>query len=220
MGHEVEIKLRVVDMNALQDRITKIGARPAFGKVGRVHEENVLFDTASQTLKRRRELLRIRTETPENEGSNRNIRKRVLLTYKRPIRTGRNTASGSRGRHKVLEEIEFEVSNSAALTDVLQGLGFRPWFRYEKFRTTFRLGKSRKWAAGLLIELDETPIGAFVELEGPGLAIDRAARELGFTRKDYVMSNYFSLYRTDCRQRGKMVRDMAFPKRRTQVKNG
>ena len=37
---------------------------------------------------------------------------------------------------------------------------------------------------GLLIELDETPIGAFVELEGPAEAIDRAATELGFGKSD------------------------------------
>jgi len=41
------------------------------------------------------------------------------------------------------------------------------WFRYEKYRTTFRLPDSNAWANGLLIELDETPIGTFVELEGP-----------------------------------------------------
>jgi len=53
------------------------------------------------------------------------------------------------------------------------------WFRYEKYRTTFRLPDSNAWANGLLIELDETPIGTFVELEGPAAAIDRAAEELG-----------------------------------------
>jgi len=55
------------------------------------------------------------------------------------------------------------------------------WFRYEKYRTTFRLPDSNAWANGLLIELDETPIGNLVELEGPAAAIDRAAEELGFT---------------------------------------
>ena len=50
-----------------------------------------------------------------------------------------------------------------------------PGFRYEKYRTTFRL-------PGLHLDLDETPVGVFLELEGAPRAIDRAARSLGFSR--------------------------------------
>jgi len=40
------------------------------------------------------------------------------------------------------------------------------WFQYEKFRTTFCLPESNAWAVGLLIELDETPIGVFLGWKG------------------------------------------------------
>ena len=80
------------------------------------------------------------------------------------------------------EEIELEVADAAVLAKIFEGLGMRGWFRYEKYRTTFRSARCVSWAKGLLIELDETPIGTFVELEGPPAAIDRAAQELGYTR--------------------------------------
>ena len=87
------------------------------------------------------------------------------------------------------------------------------WFRYEKYRTTFRLPDSNAWAKGLLIELDETPIGTFVELEGPAAAIDRAAVELGFSNRDYILKNYLSLYVEDCRRKGQEPGHMLFSNR-------
>ncbi|PYU67491.1 MAG: hypothetical protein DMG49_18475, partial [Acidobacteria bacterium] len=85
----------------------------------------------------------------------------------------------------------------------------------EKYRTTFRLPASKAWAKGLLIELDETPIGTFVELEGPAAAIDRAAEELGFSKRDYVLKNYLWLYMEDCRRKGLQPSHMVFPDRKT-----
>ena len=213
MGTETEIKLRIDDSKALRAKLLKLGARQVFGGTGRVHEWNVLFDTPSQALKKRGELLRIRTETPEraNSGKTKTDKgKRVLVTFKRPVRSGSNGAAAGGRRHKVREELELEVSDAAILSRVFEGLGMRAWFRYEKVRTTFRLGKSQGWASGLLIELDETPIGMFVELEGPARAIDRAATGLGFKKTDYLVTNYFSLYRADCERRGEKVRDMIF----------
>jgi len=84
------------------------------------------------------------------------------------------------------------------------------WFRYEKYRTTFRLPGSKAWAKGLLIELDETPIGNFVELEGPAPAIDQAAAELGYSKRDYVLKNYLTLYVEECRRRGEQPAHMVF----------
>ena len=70
--------------------------------------------------------------------------------------------------------------------------------------------ESQRWAARLLIELDETPIGTFVELEGPAKAIDRAAKELGFTKNEFIVTNYLRLYAEECRRRGEKVGDMVF----------
>jgi adenylate cyclase class IV len=93
---------------------------------------------------------------------------------------------------------------------IFEGLGLNGWFRYEKYRTTYELPARHKWAKGLLIEVDEVPIGTFVELEGPVPAIDRAAKELGFAPKDYITKNYLVLYLDECRAKGQQPGDMLF----------
>jgi adenylate cyclase class 2 len=226
MANETEIKLHVKDLRAFLAKLKALGAGqvsrdPAGGGAnGRVHERNVLFDTPKDGLRKRGALLRIRTETRTKSTRGGARAKRVLVTFKRPVRSGRTVTargksmgSGAVGRHKVREEIEMEVADGSTLAKIFEGLGMRGWFRYEKFRTTFRFPKSRTWARGLLIELDETPIGTFVELEGPGTAIDRAAKELGFSERDYIVMNYLSLYRAECRRRGEKPGDMVFQKR-------
>ena len=74
-------------------------------------------------------------------------------------------------------------------------------------------GKSQRWARRLLIEMDETPIGVFVELEGPAKAIDRAAKLLGYSRRDYIVTNYLSLYLEECQRGGKKPSNMVFQER-------
>ena len=86
-------------------------------------------------------------------------------------------------RHKVREEIELEVADAKALGEDFRGLGMREWFRLREISDDVSIAGVARWAKGLLIELDETPIGTFVELEGPAKAIDRAAKLLGFSQK-------------------------------------
>jgi len=212
MGQEREIKLRIEDLPALRRALAKVGAIVV---TSRVHERNVVFDTPELTLTKREQLLRIRTESPTGRG--RAIRSRTLVTFKRPTVAAGSSVRGE--RHKVREETELEVADAKALARIFEGLGMRGWFQYEKFRTTFRLPGSRTWAKGLLIELDETPIGVFLELEGPASAIDRAARALGFEKRDYVLANYMVLYREYCQSRGEEPRDMLFTKKKRRTRS-
>jgi len=218
MSKETEIKLRITDVPAFHRELKRMGARPASPGTSRVHEENVIFDTPQGGLAKHGQLLRIRTETPEVRGKSKKSapKQRVILTFKQPMtRPGvAETESRSDGPYKVRDEIEVEVAESTNLTRIFEGLGMNGWFRYEKYRTTYRLPASKGWAKGLLIELDETPIGTFVELEGPAEAIDRAAEELGYSKRDYVLKNYLRLYMEDCRRRGEEPRHMLFPKRK------
>jgi adenylate cyclase class 2 len=218
MTQEIEIKLRVKDANHLRAALKRMGARLVTGGNGRVHEWNTVFDTPRQDLRKREELLRIRMEMPDRNTSQRPriAAQPALLTFKRPI-GGRRARAGKksrRERHKIREEIELRVADATALARIFDGLGMQPSIHYEKYRTTFRLPPSKPWAKGLLIELDETPIGTFVELEGPPKAIDRAASELGFSKKDYILKNYLRLNSEECRRRGLKVGDMVFPKKR------
>lgn len=217
MPREVEVKLKVGDARALLRALKKLGARLDGNRSGRVHEMNVIFDTPQGGLAKHGQLLRIRTETPEmaakkskRQGAARELGQRSVLTFKKPPADSPD-ASAERGfaRHKVREELEIEVTDPGKLSQIFEGLGMKGWFRYEKYRTTYRLPRVA-WAKGLLIELDETPIGVFVELEGPPEAIDRAARALGYTPRDYILKNYLVLYVETCRQAGREPSDMFF----------
>jgi len=212
MAQETEIKLKISDVRALHRALKRMGVRPVGSGTGRVHEENVIFDTPEGGLAKHGQLLRIRTETPQVRGKAKaaSSKQRIVVTFKQPP-TRPDSVNARHGRYKVRDEIELEVSEAGNLTKIFEGLGMSGWFRYEKYRTTFRLAPSKAWAQGLLIEMDETPIGTFVELEGPAAAIDRAATELGFSKRDYVLKSYLVLYMEECRRKGEQPRNMVFP---------
>jgi adenylate cyclase class 2 len=218
MAQETEIKLRISNLKAFQRILKRLGALSVGQGSGRVHEWNVIFDTPDGGLAKHGQLLRIRTETSETKSKKGKAAptKRVLLTFKRPLAVAkaRSSSAQENHHHKVREEIELEVADASALANIFQGLGMRGWFQYEKYRTTFRLPPSQTWAKGLLIELDETPIGIFAELEGPSAAIDRAAEELGHSRRDYILKSYLALYVDECRRLGKEPHDMVFEARK------
>jgi adenylate cyclase, class 2 len=207
MADEREIKLRVEDEKALKKTLTRMSAKPVGAGGGRVHEWNVIFDTPQGGLAKHGQLLRIRKETAQ--GKRRKAEEpRIVLTFKKPA----IAAEGDGHGHKVREEIETEVKDDAALRQIFEGLGMSGWFSYEKYRTTMKLPGSARWAKDLVIELDETPVGTFLELEGPAEAIDRAARELGYAKKDYIVKSYLALYLEECRRRGESPKDMVFDK--------
>jgi adenylate cyclase, class 2 len=214
MARETEIKLRIGDVPAFHRALKRMGARLAGPGTSKVHEQNVIFDTPQGGLAKHGQLLRIRTESRVTRGKSpaSSAKQRVVLTFKQPAGEGPDKSSD--GSYKVREEIEVEVADVGNLSRIFEGLGMKGWFRYEKYRTTFRMPASKAWAIGLLIELDETPIGTFVELEGPAAAIDRAAEELGFSKRDYILKNYLRLYLEDCRRRGKEPSHMVFPNRK------
>jgi adenylate cyclase class 2 len=235
MPDETEIKLKIRDLKAFQRILKRLGAKPVGSATGRVHEENQIFDTPDGGLAKHGQLLRLRTETvaaplPKKSPKTKKNKKsskvspaasaksamptRQILTFKRP--TAQQTAAHtsrypSFGSHKVRDEIEANVTDTGNLVKIFEGLGMRGWFRYEKYRTTYQLPAAKSWARDLLIEIDETPIGTFVELEGPPAAIDRAATELGYSKKDYILTNYLALYAEDCRRKGQQPQNMLFP---------
>ena len=207
MAKETEIKLPVRDVKTFERKVKKLGGKPVGTGNGRVHELNVIFDTPDGGLAKHGQLLRIRTETPQGSGKKAGAR-RFMLTFKQP---SVRSVDEDGGRFKIREETEAEVLDAGPLSKIFEGLGMRGWFSYEKYRTTWKLAAAQRWAKDLLIELDETPAGIFVELEGPPEAIDRAATALGYTRKDYLLKNYLELYAEDCRRRGVAPGNMMFP---------
>ena len=60
------------------------------------------------------------------------------------------------------------------------------------------------------VAYDETPIGNYLELEGPEKWIDEVATRLGYSRQDYITSSYLALYFQKCREEGKKPGNMVF----------
>ena len=217
---ETEIKLAIKDLPGLLARLNTLGLKPK----GRVLERNSIFDTDANALRQRGMLLRLRLEKPARSAFAPAGPKRMVLTTKSPVpdQHERAGASQSEGQHKgrYKEKMEREV----VLNDILRRpkrtnrtlrdrgwpfalgvLGFRLRFRYEKFRTSYVFQEAR-------LELDETPVGVYLEIEGTPVAIDQATKSLGFGPGDYIRANYYQLYEADSRRRGRPVRHMLFPR--------
>ncbi len=209
-NQEVEIKLRVTDIPALRRRLNQLRAQIVSP---RTHEYNTLYDTPKGGLARRGQLIRIRIErAPSESGRNAHLRSsKAILTYKGPSQSARSSQPTidkptRRGRYKVRKEVEVAISNGEQMRQILTALGLRPLFCYEKFRTTYTLPGIRN----LKIDLDETPIGTFLELEGAPPDIDRVAKRLGYSRSDYITRTYGALYIADSLRLARKPTDMLF----------
>jgi adenylate cyclase, class 2 len=149
----------------------------------RTLESDQLFDRPASDLKAADQLLRLRRSGPLS-----------TVTYKGPA---------TRERYKSREEIEFDVSDASAFELVLHRLGYQPGFRYEKYRTKF-------YAPPGVVTIDETPIGVFLELEGPEDWIDSTSLRLGFSPSEYCTLSYAALYREYLRSHESAPRNMVF----------
>lgn len=202
-NREIEVKLPVRDLKKLRVGLKKLGAK----KTARFFEQNTLFDTEDCCLRRRHVILRIRRE--QNAGPSEQSRHKIphgqhqvggLLTFKGLIK-----GSDGAGKYKEREEIECRIADAGQFARILEGIGMRPWFQYEKYRTKYRGAD-----AALHFDLDETPIGTFLELEGPRSSIDRAARALGYSNRDYITQSYLELFQAECARRGRKATNMVF----------
>ncbi|MEJ5367929.1 MAG: class IV adenylate cyclase [Bryobacteraceae bacterium] len=183
-GTEVEIKLAVASAAEGEARLRRAGFEPL---QERAFEANSVFDTPALELIHSGRLLRLRE-----------FRGEALLTYKGPAEAG---------PHKTRREIETRVEDAGAMQALLESLGYRVVFRYEKYRTTF--GRAGEGGHACL---DETPIGCYLELEGEPEWIDATAAELGFAPADYITLSYGALYREHCRRLGVEPGHMVFEK--------
>jgi adenylate cyclase class 2 len=184
---ETEIKLRLRGgLAKIRQSLRELGFRIT---THRSLESNILFDNAKRSLRKHGKLIRVRR-----------VGKHTLLTYKGPSQPS---------RYKKRREIEFELPLSAPIGAILTQIGYHPVFRYEKFRTEYE----KRSNEGKVL-LDETPIGNYLELEGSPRWIDRTARQLGFSKADYITRSYGYLYLAYCRERRTRPKDMLFKKGR------
>jgi adenylate cyclase, class 2 len=177
---EREVKLR---FGSAEEARTLIIAAGATLVRGRRLQEDCLLDTGDGRLQAQRSSLRVRMESG-----------RALLTFKGPVQPS---------IVKVREELETVVGDGPVLLQVLGALGFQVWFRYEKYREEYALDD-------VIVAVDETPVGTFVEVEGSAHGIAATSVALGRGPADYLLDSYRGLFVRHCAQRGVQATDMLF----------
>jgi adenylate cyclase class 2 len=178
---EREIKLRFESPDAARSAVLGIGASPFRS---RRLQDDTLLDTEEGLLRDRRSALRVRVESG-----------RSLVTLKGPAQ--------QRTVMKLREELETPVGDGALLLRIFDALGFRVWFRYQKYREEFTIDD-------VIIAIDETPVGTFVEIEGGDRGITLTAEALGRGPSDYVVDSYRALFVQHCEREGLDAADMLF----------
>ncbi|HXG53757.1 MAG TPA: class IV adenylate cyclase [Vicinamibacterales bacterium] len=177
---EREIKLRFASADEARAAIIAAGATPL---LERRLQEDALLDTPAETLRQRNCALRVRMEA----GTSR-------VTFKGPVEPG---------AMKLRKELESVVDDGQTLLRVFEELGFRIWFRYEKYREEFIHD-------GVIVAIDETPVGVFVEIEGTESGITAMAAALGRTPPDYILDSYRGLFLKHREAFGLTGRDLVF----------
>jgi predicted adenylyl cyclase CyaB len=177
---EQEVKLAYPDVESARTVILGAGGRLV---VPRRLIDDLLFDTSDGSLRRGGSALRVRADGPA-----------WRLTWKGPVLPG---------PVKAREELETAVEDGAVLLALLRALGYRQLFRGQKYREEYTLGAA-------VVTVDETPAGAYVEIEGVPEEIDRVAALLGRTPADYRLESYPTLWRLFCEARGAPTGDMIF----------
>ncbi len=162
---ETEVKFRVANPGVAREAVSRIGATLVRE---RHFEDNVLFDDSAGSLRAAGGVLRLRI-TPHAS----------VLTFKGP----RQIEEGIKTR----EERETLVQQPEALRAILARLGYQPVFRYQKYRES--------WThRGQEIEIDELPIGTFMEIEGDPDGIRAVTADLGHLPSEYLGDSYVELF--------------------------
>jgi len=188
--HEIEVKLRFDSIDAFAHAGITLEIETA-----RHFEDNWLLDTADRKLGEREAILRVRSAG--GKGS---------ITYKE--RAGED-APASQFKQRV--EIETAIDDPESAMAMFELLGFRKWFRYQKYRTVYHATLSG--GSILSVMFDETLLGNFVEIEGEEKAIAQAVEMLGVAPACYILESYLALQAEHCRRQGKPLEDMIFAER-------
>lgn len=194
---EAEVKVRCEDVEALASTFPDLGWEVV---EPRHFEENYVFDLPDDAIGRRGSILRLRV-----------VEGRATLTYKGLL------PESLASEMKVREELETGVERPEVLRLVLERLGLRCAFRYQKYRTVYRLTAPEGDALAMR---DETPMGGFLEIEGEERVVSTVARRLGFSASDFINTSYIGMQVARCRDRGVPLEDLVFASQRKEPDSG
>jgi len=170
-GKEVEVKVRLTDGRSIREKILALGF---IVRIERCLEDNWVLDFPDQSLRQKRSLFRLR----EYAG-------KTILTYKGASELSKN--------FKIREELETEIHDGPDFLRIMEKLGMQLSFRYQKYRTEF-CSTENNLIQKVLVTLDETPMGDYLEIEGGEETILEVASRLGFSPADFITESYLALY--------------------------
>jgi adenylate cyclase, class 2 len=180
MAQEIEVKFPLRDRGALTERLKEIGAERLYAET---FEDNIVLDRRGE-LRTKGALLRVRK-----------FGKYSIATYKGPMSID--------GGVKSREEVQTGVESFELAIELFDALGFKPVFRYQKYREVWRL-------KGAEVVIDRTPIGDYFEIEGSVDLIREIAASLGMNMDQAIRQTYADLYRLARRTRGDLPEHMVF----------
>jgi adenylate cyclase, class 2 len=162
---ESELKIPVTDFKPVRAALHR---ERAVVVQAMAREINLLLDTQDEKLRKAGSLLRLR-----QHGD------REILTFKGPV--------SYHGAVKERVEHEAEFRDLGRMVEIFGSLGFSVSMRYEKDREEWLLGE-------FSVVLDHTPMGNFVEVEGPPERLEQTARLLGLDTATALRGSYVSLW--------------------------
>jgi adenylate cyclase class 2 len=181
MSTEIEVKFPLRDRQELTRKLHDLGAQRLYPET---FEDNIVLDRRGE-LRTKGALLRVRK-----------FGKYSLATYKGPM--------SIEGGIKSREEVQTGVESFELAIQLFDALGFKPVFRYQKFREVWRL-------RDVEVVIDRTPIGDYFEIEGAMETIRSVATELGMNMDQALRQTYSDLYRLARRTRADLPEHMVFP---------
>lgn len=189
MSIETEIKICIGDFQEFRRRVQELGGV----RISDRHfEDNHIFDFQDARIRKEQCLIRVRSSGGK-----------CSLTFKGPPKRG--------GPFKTREELETEVGSANIARKILEKLGMKALFRYQKFREEYSLLSRGPSGATICLALDETPIGNYAEFEGSEKGIRELAEFMGFGESLFLRASYYFLYIEYCRERGEYPGNMVFP---------
>jgi len=177
MAIEIEAKLKVDSLPAVEKKLKKLGA--AF--LREIVQRDYYLDDAKANLTRTDRCLRLREEFT---GKSR----KTVLAYK---------GAREKGRFKKRLEVQTEISDAQSVRKMLSAIGYSEMLVYEKKRQLWVYG-------GCEICLDELPLlGNFIEIEGDSVKrIAKVQKELGLSALPHIKESYATLMEQRLRDLG------------------
>ena len=179
---EREIKLEYESVQAARGAVESLGISQT---QPRRLQDDRLLDMPNGVLQSQQQTLRVRIEGDCEDA---------IITFKGPP-LGEVL--------KAREEVETAVKDGRILLGILERLGYIVRFRYQKYREEYARD-------GIVISIDETPVGTFLELEGAAGIIQQVSAALGRTRKDYIIASYPQLLQKHRETHGLPIGDIIF----------